>query len=74
MAAILKNLVLLDTEAENAIDGFKLRSLLSADDGGMMVKAFPIIKDVKDETQMMEVLTAIRKNLKGLEHAIVDLN
>jgi len=69
------NLVLLDTEAENAnIDSFKLRSLLSANAGGMMVKEFPIVKDVKDESQMMEVLTAIRKNLKGLEHAIVDLN
>ena len=68
------NLVILDTEAEGAIDGFKLRSLLSANDGGMMVKEFPMVNDVKDEGQMMEVLTAIRKNLKGLEHAIVDLN
>ena len=68
------NLVLLDTEAEAAIDGFKLRSLLSANDGGMMVKDFPVVHDVKDERQMLEVLTAIRKNLKGLEHAVIDLN
>ena len=67
------NLVLLDTEAETT-DGFKLRSLLSAKDGGMMVKDFPMVQDVKDERQMLEVLTAIRKNLKGLEHAVVDLN
>ena len=67
------NLVLLDTDAE-AADGFKLRSLLSANDGGMMVKDFPIVQDVKDERQMLEVLTAIRKNLRGLEHAVVDLN
>ena len=67
------NLVLLDTEAETT-DSFKLRSLLSANDGGMMVKDFPMVQDVKDERQMLEVLTAIRKNLRGLEHAVVDLN
>jgi len=39
-----------------------------------MVKDFPMVQDVKDERQMLEVLTAIRKNLKGLEHAVVDLN
>jgi hypothetical protein len=45
----MADLVLLDSEADNAFESFKLRSLLPTNDGGMMVKDFPIVKDIKDE-------------------------
>ena len=39
-----------------------------------MVKNFPALSGLKDENHLIELFTVIRKNLRGLEHAITDLN
>jgi hypothetical protein len=74
----MTDLILLDADihsedCDHPQDIFSLRPLLPVEEGGMMVKNFPPIS-VTQESQLIELFTVIRKNLRGLEHAIIDLN